>query len=75
MLFSLLLEKEYTRTVDKIIVSLIRLRRVYVSSKELVRLLSKGQHLDQMMTNLASNQIVSFAVSRLWLETREKLLM
>ena len=34
-----------TRTVDEIIVSLIRLRRVYVSSKELVRLLSKGRHL------------------------------
>ena len=57
MLFSLSLEKEYTGTVDEIIMSLIKLQKVHVSSNEWwVRLLSKDQHLDQMMTNLALNQ-------------------
>ena len=34
MTFNLSLEKEYIGTVDKIIVSLIKLQKVHVSSKE-----------------------------------------
>ena len=40
-----------------------------------MRQLSKDQHLDQMMTNLALNQTVFFCGQSARLETREKVLM